>query len=694
MFYKEQNRLVHTYDNECLWIEPWGKNSLRIRSTCYPQMSDDHGALLDKEKIQLGDADIRIEAQGASIQNGNIKAVITQRKTIQFYNQHDELVLEEYIRQRAVENDTGNEDVNVKAIKAFSCTLKLKPREFHPHLGGDYRLITRFESDPKEKIFGMGQYQEPYLDLKNCTIELAQRNSQSSVPFYLSNKGYGFLWNNPAIGHVNFSKNVTEWVAESTKQLDYWITVGDTPAEIEESYASVSGTVPMMPEYGLGLWQSKMRYQTQEEVLEVAHRYKERGITPSVIVIDFFHWTEQGHFDFDKRYWPDPEGMVQELKEMGIEPMISVWPTVSTNAANYQECLEKGYLVRCDRGVRMTMQQLSNTVFLDPTNPHAREYIWKKLKKSYYDAGIKNFWLDVAEPGYMVYDFDNYRYYEGSSLQVANKYPNDYARLIYEGLQAEGKEDVVSLIRCVWAGAQKYGTLAWSGDIDSSFKAFRNQVNSGLNMGIAGIPWWTTDIGGFHGGHPDDEEFRELMIRWFQYGTFCPVLRMHGDRQPHFEPLGVDGGGQCSAGAPNEIWSYGETNETIFTKYIRIREALKDYIRELMKQAHEKGTPIMRPLFYDFPKDEKAWDIDYTYMFGPAILVAPIMNYKERQRSVYLPAGTSWKHAFTKEVYEGGQTISCEADLECIPVFYRNDETSAELPDLGKLMEEPVCTKS
>ena len=184
MFYKEQNRLVHTYDNECLWIEPWGKNSLRIRSTCYPQMSDDHGALLDKEKIQLGDADIRIEAQGASIQNGNIKAVITQRKTIQFYNQHDELVLEEYIRQRAVENDTGNEDVNVKAIKAFSCTLKLKPREFHPHLGGDYRLITRFESDPKEKIFGMGQYQEPYLDLKNCTIELAQRNSQSTVPFY------------------------------------------------------------------------------------------------------------------------------------------------------------------------------------------------------------------------------------------------------------------------------------------------------------------------------------------------------------------------------------------------------------------------------------------------------------------------------------------------------------------------------
>lgn len=691
MFYKEQNRLIHTYDNERLWIEPWGRNSLRIRSTCYPDMSRNNGALLDKKSEE--DATIKINETEASIQNGNIKAVITQRKTIQFYNQYDELVLEEYIRQRAVENDTGNEDVNVKAIKAFSCTLKLKPREFHPHLGGDYRLIVRFESDPKEKIFGMGQYQEPYLDLKNCTIELAQRNSQSTVPFYLSNKGYGFLWNNPAVGHVNFSKNITEWVAESTKQLDYWITVGDTPAEIEENYANVSGKVPMMPEYGLGLWQSKMRYQTQDEVLEVAREYKKRGITPSVIVIDFFHWTEQGHFDFDKRYWPDPKAMIRELKDMGIEAMISVWPTVSSNANNYQECLEQGYLVRCDRGVRMTMQQLSNTVFLDPTNPNTRSYIWNKLKKSYYDVGIKNFWLDVAEPGYMVYDFDNYRYYEGSSLQVANKYPNDYAKLIYEGLKAEGKDDVVSLIRCVWAGAQKYGALAWSGDIDSSFKAFRNQVNSGLNMGIAGIPWWTTDIGGFHGGHPDDEEFRELMIRWFQYATFCPVLRMHGDRQPHFEAMGTDGGGQCSAGAPNEIWSYGECNEEIFTKYIHIREALKDYLRELMKQAHLKGTPVMRPLFYDFPKDDTAWEVDYTYMLGPSILVAPIINYQERQREVYLPKGCDWVNAFTKEHMKGGQIIICQADLDTIPVFYKADCVNL-LPDLQKIMEECLCMKS
>lgn len=693
MLTQDRNRLVYQYDNETVWIEAWGENSLRIRATCNRDVIEQDEALLPASQITTPNAEIEIQEKQGRIRNGNITAVFTQRSTIQFLNQDGKVVLEEYIRQRAVENDTGNEDVNVKSIKAFSCTLKLKPREFKPILGGDYELHARFESDPKEKIFGMGQYQEPYLDLKNCTVELAQRNSQSSVPFYLSNKGYGFLWNNAGIGHVNFSKNITQWSMPSTKQLDYWITVGDTPAQIEETYASVSGKVPMMPDYGLGLWQSKMRYQTQEEVMEVARHYKEINITPSIMVIDFFHWTQQGHFDFDKRYWPDPAGMVKELKAMGIETMISVWPTVSTDANTYQECLEKGYLVRCDRGVRMTMQQLGNTVFLDPTNPNTRSYVWDKLKKNYVDEGIKLFWLDVAEPGYMVYDFDTYRYYDGPSLQVANKFPRDYTRMIYDGLKAQGEEDIVSLVRCVWAGSQRYGALAWSGDIDSSFQAFRNQVHAGLNMGIAGIPWWTTDIGGFHGGNPEDVEFRELMARWFAYATFTPVLRMHGDRQPHLAPLGGDGGGQCSSGAPNEIWSYGAENERIFTSFIHIREQLKDYIRSAMKAAHEKGTPIMRPLFYDFPKDEKAWDVEYTYMFGTHILVAPIMEYTSRKRSVYLPQGCTWIHAFTQVEYNGGNSYEIQAELDEIPVFYKKDSYGLTLPNLASFKGEQPCMK-
>ena len=680
MFLKERDRLIRKFDNETVWIEPWGDNSLRVRATLLPEMPDNKWALLDRQEKENDNLKIEIKNNEASIKNGNISATFTSRGTIIFRNQKDEVILEEYIRQRAVLNDTGNEDVNVKTIKAFSSTLKLNPREFKPILGGDYNLTVRFESDPEEKIFGMGQYQQTFLNLKNCSIELAQRNSQSSVPFYISSKGYGFLWNNPGVGKVNFAKNITEWQLYSTKVLDYWITAGDTPAEIEEKYAEVAGKVPMMPDYALGLWQSKMRYQTQDEVMEVARRYKEKGITPSVIVIDFFHWTEQGHFDFDERYWPDPAKMIKELDDMGIKAMISVWPTVSTNAKTYQEFLENGYLIHVDRGVKMTMQQLGNTVFIDTTNPNAQKYVWSKLKESYVSKGFKLFWLDVAEPGYMVYDFDNYRYYNGPSLQVANLYPLEYTKMVYDGLKEEGEENIVSLVRCAWAGSQRYGALAWSGDIDSSFKAFRNQVNSGLNMGIAGIPWWTTDIGGFHGGNPDDEEFRELMIRWFQYGTFTPVLRMHGDRQPHSEPLGTDGGGQCSSGAPNEIWSYGEENEKIFTKYIRIREALKPYIKELMKEAHEKGTPIMRPLFYDFPNDKTAWNIENTFMFGPDILVAPIINYKEREREVYLPTGENWIDANTGKQYSGGNYYTIDADIDSIPVFYKLNNEAVKLP--------------
>ena len=680
MFLKERDRLIRKFDNETVWIEPWGDNSLRVRATLLPEMPDNKWALLDRQEKENDNLKIEIKNNEALIKNGNISATFTSRGTIIFRNQKDEVILEEYIRQRAVLNDTGNEDVNVKTIKAFSSTLKLNPREFKPILGGDYNLTVRFESDPEEKIFGMGQYQQTFLNLKNCSIELAQRNSQSSVPFYISSKGYGFLWNNPGVGKVNFAKNITEWQLYSTKVLDYWITAGDTPAEIEEKYAEVAGKVPMMPDYALGLWQSKMRYQTQDEVMEVARRYKEKGITPSVIVIDFFHWTEQGHFDFDERYWPDPAKMIKELDEMGIKAMISVWPTVSTNAKTYQEFLENGYLIHVDRGVKMTMQQLGNTVFIDTTNPNAQKYVWSKLKESYVSKGFKLFWLDVAEPGYMVYDFDNYRYYNGPSLQVANLYPLEYTKMVYDGLKEEGEENIVSLVRCAWAGSQRYGALAWSGDIDSSFKAFRNQVNSGLNMGIAGIPWWTTDIGGFHGGNPEDEEFRELMIRWFQYGTFTPVLRMHGDRQPHSEPLGTDGGGQCSSGAPNEIWSYGEENEKIFTKYIRIREALKPYIKELMKEAHEKGTPIMRPLFYDFPNDKTAWNIENTFMFGPDILVAPIINYKEREREVYLPTGENWIDANTGKQYSGGNYYTIDADIDSIPVFYKLNNEAVKLP--------------
>ncbi|MCZ1212204.1 glycoside hydrolase family 31 protein, partial [Enterococcus faecium] len=236
--------------------------------------------------------------------------------------------------------------------------------------------------------------------------------------------------------------------------------------------------------------------------------------------------------------------------------------------------------------------------------------------------------------------------------------------------------------------AQRFGALLWSGDIDSSFEAFRNQVNTGLNVGLAGIPWWTTDIGGFHGGNPEDPEFRELLIRWFQYATFSPILRMHGDRLPHSKPLSDHGGGSMVTGAPNEIWSYGIEVEQILTKYIKIREALKPYISTLMDKAHRFGDPIMRTLFYEYPSDNNTWAVEDTYLFGDTFLIAPIVNYKETVREVYLPINENWTNIWTGEEYDGGQTLDVEADISMIPVFIKTNQKDKFSKLLSIIKEE------
>lgn len=657
MLRRDGTKLYRRQDKELLLIEPWGQNGLRVRATQRAEfLPDTNSALLPREGEQ---GEICIDGKKASVTNGKITCRVTETGVLAFYNQKGELLLEEYDRTRDMYEGSGK----------FASALEIIPRTFRPRSGADnYKLTVRFEPNEGEKIYGMGQYQQPYLDVKGCVIELAQRNSQASVPFMLSNKGYGMLWNNPAIGTVTFGKNVTEWVAQSTKEMDYWITAGDTPAEIEEAYADAVGKVPMMPEYGLGFWQCKLRYQTQEELLEVARGYKKRGIPVDVIVADFFHWPHEGDWKFDKDYWPDPAAMVKELNEMGTELMVSIWPTVDGESENYKEMTELGYLTRSEYGKRLG--QLGQAAIFDATNPDAREFVWSKIKKNYYDNGIRIFWLDEAEPEFTGYEYEHYRYFLGADLEVGNSFPKYYAQMAYEGMEKEGQKNILNLLRCAWAGSQRYGTLVWSGDIDSSFRALRNQLAAGLNMGIAGIPWWTTDIGGFHGGNIHDEKFKECLVRWFAFGAFCPVMRLHGFREPFKEPLGTTGGGKQISGAENEIWSYGDQVYEICKKYIGLRERMRPYVRSLMEAAHEKGTPVIRPLFYDFPSDSKAWEIGDEYMFGPDILVAPVLYEGVRERSVYLPEG-SWVNINDGKTYEGGRTIMAAAPYEYIPVFAR-----------------------
>ncbi|RYP67242.1 hypothetical protein DL771_007331 [Monosporascus sp. 5C6A] len=668
MFTKaDKKTLEYRYDSETLRVEAWGPNAFRVRATQEPKFPDEDWALTEPVP-EPKDISISIAGEQASACNGAVTAKITRRGKLTISHKDGRILLEEFVRER-------------KDVQDPKCSaLRITAREFRPRPGcASWHLTARFEAShgPDEKIFGMGQYQQPYLDLKGSDVELAQRNSQASIPFAVSSAGYGLLWNNPAVGRAVFGRNLTTFEAYSTRVLDYWVVAGDTPAQIVRAYAKVVGTAPEMPEYGLGFWQCKLRYQTQEEVLKVAREHKKRELPMDVIVVDYFHWPYEGEWKFDPTFWPNPDAMIAELKSLGVELMVSIWPTVDRRSENYEEMLEKGLLIRQDRGWRIVMEGVGNCIHFDATNPEARKYIWEKAKANYYDKGVRIFWLDEAEPEYTHYDFDNYRYHQGPDLMIGNIYPVQYSRAFYEGQRAAGQEKVVNLVRCCWAGSQKYGALLWSGDIASSWTSMRDQLSAGLNAGLAGIPWWTTDIGGFHGGDPRDPAFRELFTRWFQWGAWCPVFRLHGDREPKQPRHGTTGDSHCLSGADNEVWSYGDEVYEICRKYLLLREKLRGYVRGLMREAHLHGDPVIRPLFYDFPEQRGLWSIDDQYMFGSKYLVAPILKPGQREREILLPAGAKWRQLsadgeLVGDVLDGdGWTTTVAAPLDYTPVFER-----------------------
>ena len=676
MRFEEKNGALLCYrGGEMLEIRAWGKDSLRVRATMQRDFTGKDWALSEKpaesdpvialslEEVKNIDGSVTKQPL-ATITNGRLKAVVNFAGIITFYRD-DRLILREYFRFYG------------GTISKESRCLKIVNREWKGVIGGsEYSLNVKFEANDGEKLFGMGQYQQENMELKGCILELAQRNSQASVPFALSSLGYGFLWNNPAVGKVTFGKNYTEWIASATKEMDYWITVADTPKKILENYTAVTGRAGEFPEDLMGLWQCKLRYRTQEEVLEVARKYKAEGLKIDQIVIDFFHWTVQGEWKFDPKYWPDPKAMVDELHSMGIRVIVSVWPSVDRRSENFYPMTEMGLLMKTERGAVQTYDFQGDCVEIDPFNPETAKYVWEICKKNYYDLGIDAFWLDNSEPDLTVYDFDHYRYCDGPALAISNMYPQMYSRIFYDAMTKESDKPVVNLLRCAWAGSQKYGNVVWSGDIPSTFEAFRDQICGGLNIGIAGIPWWTTDIGGFMTDDVKDPEFRQLLIRWYQFAVYSAVLRMHGDRGPYTIPRLDDrerGGGYMNTGQPNELWSYGEDNYRIMRRYYEIRIGMHDYIKSLYEEASSNGSPLIRPMFYEFPEDAKCWEISDQYMFGPKYLVAPILHYNEFEREVYLPAG-KWKlvhreNGDGEDTFEGGKTVKVKAPLEYIPVF-------------------------
>ena len=587
----EGNRIIWETAGELVYIEPYGRDAIRFRSSKSLRIDEALNWTLEEPASPEG-VIIEADDEKACMTNGKIQVTITGDGTVTYRNTRTgKVLLEEYWIDGRV----------------HTAPLR-RAREYRVTSGNQFKISLYFKAEPGEHFYGMGQDANDCFDLKGSTVELLQKNGKCTIPYTYSSRGYGFIWNNPAIGRAEFVNNHTMWHVQCAKQIDYVIIAGDTPGEINEKFTAITGRAPMLPEWAAGFWQCKLRYETQEELLQVAREYKRRGLPISVIVIDYFHWTMQGEWKFDPEKWPDPKAMVSELESMGIKLMVSIWPTIDPRSENYAYMREHNYILRGERGVDVVFMFFGPQTYVDTTHPGAREFFWSRAKKNYYDYGIRTFWLDEAEPEMRPYDYDNVRMYLGNGEEVSNIYCVGFAKAFYDGLKAQG-EEVCNLVRCAWLGSQRYGVVLWSGDIASTFDSLRKQLKAGLNVAMCGIPWWTTDIGGFINGDPESEEFRELMIRWFEFGVFCPIFRLHGFRLPYPVRDILNPDGYCGSGGPNEVWSFGEEAYEIIRRYMYVREELKPYIMGQMKLASEDGTPVMRPLFYDFCGDKNVYDI-------------------------------------------------------------------------------------
>ncbi|MES4904345.1 glycoside hydrolase family 31 protein [Streptomyces sp. NPDC000395] len=661
--------------HESLRVEPWGPDSVRVRAALGPVRDDIPGALLERPgstaEITVPDlTGLTVFKNGlgspvdavpsARLVNGRITAELTADGMLRFVRTADGV---ELLAERPAHFWWPGSRVHM------------------PTGHGYHRLEQNFTAYEGERLYGLGQRQHGLLDHKGTVVDLVQRNTEITIPFVLSNRGYGLLWNSPAVGRVELVRTGTRWVADSARQIDYWITAGDRPADILRSYADATGHAPAFPDWATGFWQCKLRYRTQRELLDVVREHKRRGLPMSVVVADFFHWTRLGDWKFDPAEWPDPAAMVRELDELGVKLMVSIWPSVNRSSENYDELERRGLFAANEYGTAAHATWVDKGAdhrvmvsFYDPTNPETRAYVWSKVQENYQRLGINLWWLDACEPEMKPGHPANLRYHAGHGQEVANLYPRENARLFHEGMAASGNTDGLSFSRSAWAGSQRYGTAVWSGDIGTDFAALRAQIAAGLSIGLSGIPWWTTDIGGFHGGDPDDPAYREVLIRWFQFGALCPIFRLHGFRLPWL-PLGGE-----MTGGPNEVWSYGEEAYEIMRGYLELRERLRPYIAEQMATAAREGLPPMRPLFLEFPEDETAWTVADQFLLGPDLMVAPVTEAGAVRRDVHLPAGARWQCAWTGTTYEGGTRPTLDAPIDRVPLLLRD---GAQLPVTG-----------
>ncbi len=526
-----------------------------------------------------------------------------------------------------------------------------------------------------EAFYGLGQHQSGILNYRGSAVDLTQENTNISIPLFLSSYGYGILWNNSSRSRFNNRFLDALFITSEVADLiDYYFVYGPDFDQIIAGYRQLTGQAPMFGRWAYGLWQSKNRYQTQEELLSVAHKYRELHIPIDNIVQDWYWWNLVGEMRFDPKRFPDPKGMFHDLHENNFHAMISAWPLFEPGSRTYEDMDNRGFFIdKMQAGGSFP----AGTALYDAFNPQAQQSFWNLLDRNLFEIGADGWWLDADEPETSSRETSilvTGRTALGNGARYANMYPLMHTGAVYRGQRvATNEKRVFILSRSAFLGSQRNAAAAWSGDVEGSWTFFKKQIPAGLNFSMSGLPYWTTDIGGFWPGNPDDPAYRELFVRWFQFGTFNPLFRVHGTRKPDH----------------NELWSYGADAQSILLKFDTLRYRLLPYIYSLAwMTTHADYTP-MRALVMDFRNDVRVADLTDQFMFGPALMVNPVTDPGVDRRPVYLPAAT-WYDFWTGATEKGPRTVITASELDRLPLYVRAGSILPLGPKLEWSTQQPA----
>jgi alpha-D-xyloside xylohydrolase len=552
-----------------------------------------------------------------------------------------------------------------------------------------YIVRQAFMLDKDEAIYGIGQFQDGKMEQRNEKLYLLQDILITAIPFFQSVKGYGLFWDNYSPSYFTDNKQETSFESTVGDCADYYFMYGGNADGVIAQMRDLTGQVPMFPYWTYGYWQSRERYKSQDETVGVLSRYRELGVPIDGIIQDWQYWSTDNAYwnsmEFGNPEFPDPKAMIDEVHQLNAHIIISVWASFGPKTKPFKELDNRNMLLNFT-----TWPLNSGVKVYDAYNPEARDIYWKFLNKGIFSLGIDGWWLDSSEPDHFdrkESDYDNQTYL-GSFRKYRNLFPLVTVGGVYDHQRQEtsGKR-VFILTRSAFAGQQRYGANSWSGDVVSDWPEYKNQISAGLNFSLCGIPYWNSDIGGFfvwrYPGKVNDPAYKELYVRWLQFGAFCPMMRSHG------------------TDTPREIYQFGEKGTWAYDaieKYINLRYRFLPYIYSVSWDVTENSSSMMRALMMDFVDDKKALDINDQFMFGKSILVSPVTepmytkkdgkmapaDFSEvKSRELYLPAGTKWIDFWTGETFEGGQNIAKSVPVDIIPLYIK----SGSIIPMGPLVQ-------